>query len=57
MAGKTRSTAETEDEDLSIGVLVEDFVHTLRAVWPEPPAAPTLLVCLYSFLSLVSRTL
>ncbi|KAJ6543571.1 Alpha/Beta hydrolase protein [Mycena vulgaris] len=42
--GKTKSTADTEDEDLSIGVLVDDFVHTLRAVFPDPAAAPTLLL-------------
>ncbi|KAJ7484415.1 Alpha/Beta hydrolase protein [Mycena latifolia] len=40
----TRSTAEKEDEDLSIGVLVDDFFHTLRAVFPDPAAAPTLLL-------------
>ncbi|KAF7335417.1 Protein phosphatase methylesterase 1 [Mycena venus] len=42
--GKTKSTTETEDEDLSIGVLVEDFVQTLRAVWSDAGAAPTLLL-------------
>ncbi|KAJ6578155.1 Alpha/Beta hydrolase protein [Mycena capillaripes] len=42
--GKTKSTLPTESSDLSIGVLVDDLVHTLRAVFPEPGAAPTLLL-------------
>ncbi|KAJ7082699.1 Alpha/Beta hydrolase protein [Mycena belliarum] len=42
--GKTASTADKEDMDLSIGVLVEDFVATLRAVFPDPAAAPTLVL-------------
>ncbi|KAJ7318823.1 Alpha/Beta hydrolase protein [Mycena albidolilacea] len=42
--GKTKSTAETEDESLDISVLVEDFVHTIRTVWVEPASAPTLLL-------------
>ncbi|KAJ7811555.1 Alpha/Beta hydrolase protein [Mycena olivaceomarginata] len=42
--GKTKSTAETEEESLDISVLVEDFVHTIRAVWVEPASAPTLLL-------------
>ncbi|KAJ7503263.1 Alpha/Beta hydrolase protein [Mycena galericulata] len=44
--GKTRSTAsaDKEDEDLSIGVLVDDFVATLRAVFPDPAVAPALLL-------------
>ncbi|KAF8155295.1 Alpha/Beta hydrolase protein [Mycena galopus ATCC 62051] len=42
--GKTKSTAEKEDEDLDIGVLVEDFVCTIRAVWTDAAAAPPLLL-------------
>jgi hypothetical protein len=42
--GKTKSTAPTEDEDLSIDVLVEDFVCVLQAVFADPAAAPSLLV-------------
>ncbi|KAF8177078.1 Alpha/Beta hydrolase protein [Mycena galopus ATCC 62051] len=42
--GKTKSTAENEDEDLDVGVLVEDFVCTIRAVWTEAAAAPPLLL-------------
>ncbi|KAJ7629761.1 Alpha/Beta hydrolase protein [Mycena polygramma] len=44
--GKTRSTADTEheNEDLSNRVLVDDFVATLKAVFPDPAVAPTLLL-------------
>ncbi|KAJ7107063.1 Alpha/Beta hydrolase protein [Mycena epipterygia] len=42
--GKTKTTAEKEDEDLGVDVLVEDLFHTLRAVFPDPAAAPTLLL-------------
>ncbi|KAJ7644367.1 Alpha/Beta hydrolase protein [Roridomyces roridus] len=42
--GKTRSTAEKEDEDLSLDVLVQDFVEILRAVFPDSAQAPTLLL-------------
>ncbi|KAF7375637.1 Protein phosphatase methylesterase 1 [Mycena sanguinolenta] len=42
--GKTKTTAEKEDENLDIGILVEDFVCTISAVWKEPAAAPTLLL-------------
>ncbi|KAJ6457486.1 Alpha/Beta hydrolase protein [Mycena vitilis] len=40
----TRSTSATEDEDLSNAVLVDDFVATLKAVFPDPAGAPTLLL-------------
>ncbi|KAJ7266703.1 Alpha/Beta hydrolase protein [Mycena rebaudengoi] len=42
--GKTKSTAPTEDEDLSIDVLVEDFVCVLQVVFADPTAAPSLLL-------------
>ncbi|KAJ7273806.1 Alpha/Beta hydrolase protein [Mycena rebaudengoi] len=42
--GKTKSTAPTGDEDLSIDVLVEDFVCVLQAVFADPAAAPSLLL-------------
>ncbi|KAK7017343.1 protein phosphatase methylesterase 1 [Favolaschia claudopus] len=42
--GKTKSTQDKEDENLEIGVLVEDFVHILRAVWAQAATAPTLLL-------------
>ncbi|KAF9449758.1 protein phosphatase methylesterase [Macrolepiota fuliginosa MF-IS2] len=40
--GKTTSTAD--DSDLSINVLVEDFYALLQAIFPDPGAAPTLLL-------------
>ncbi|KAJ7680043.1 Alpha/Beta hydrolase protein [Mycena rosella] len=41
----TKLTEEgEEDADLSIGVLVDDFVGALEAVFPDPGAAPTLLL-------------
>ncbi|KAJ7221825.1 Alpha/beta hydrolase fold-1 [Mycena haematopus] len=42
--GKTKSTAEKEDDNLDIAVLVEDFVCIVSAVWTEPLAAPPLLL-------------
>ncbi|KAJ7909052.1 hypothetical protein B0H13DRAFT_2494190 [Mycena leptocephala] len=42
--GKTQCTTSPEDPDLSVTTLVDDFVHTLRAVWPQPGAAPTVLL-------------
>ncbi|KAJ7158253.1 Alpha/Beta hydrolase protein [Mycena crocata] len=42
--GKTRTTAAIEDEDLSVGVLIDDFVAILRAVFPDSATAPTLLL-------------
>ncbi|KAJ6611157.1 protein phosphatase methylesterase [Mycena sp. CBHHK59/15] len=38
------TTAAKEDEDLSISVLVEDFVQILQAVYLDPATAPTLLL-------------
>ncbi|KAJ6615811.1 hypothetical protein B0H10DRAFT_2435214 [Mycena sp. CBHHK59/15] len=42
-SGKTKTTTAKEDEDLSIGVLVEHFSQILQALFPDPAAAPTLL--------------
>ncbi|KAJ7909050.1 hypothetical protein B0H13DRAFT_2494178, partial [Mycena leptocephala] len=42
--GKTQCTTSPEDPDVSITTLVDDFVHTLRAVWPQPGAVPTVLL-------------
>ncbi|TEB31490.1 protein phosphatase methylesterase [Coprinellus micaceus] len=41
--GKTTST-DGKDDDLSIGVLVEDFIELLKTVFPDPAQAPTLLL-------------
>jgi hypothetical protein len=41
--GKTVST-DGIDDDLSIDVLVDDFCAVIEAVFPQPAAAPTLLV-------------
>ncbi|KAJ6611132.1 Alpha/Beta hydrolase protein [Mycena sp. CBHHK59/15] len=46
--GKTKTTAAKEDEDLSISVLVEDFVQILQAVYLDPATAPTLLLVSHS---------
>ncbi|TFK22765.1 protein phosphatase methylesterase [Coprinopsis marcescibilis] len=40
--GKTTST-DGHDEDLSIGVLVDDLVALLKTMFPEPAEAPTFL--------------
>ncbi|KAK0206750.1 Alpha/Beta hydrolase protein [Desarmillaria ectypa] len=40
--GKT-TTSQTDD-DLSIDVLVEDFIQVIKTVFPEPQKAPTLLL-------------
>ncbi|KAJ7238864.1 hypothetical protein C8J57DRAFT_1510726 [Mycena rebaudengoi] len=40
---RENSTGLTEDEDLSIDVLFEDFVCVLQAVFADPAAAPSLL--------------
>jgi hypothetical protein len=47
VVGKTSSTGETEDEDLSIQVLVDDFCELVQTVFPDPEIAPTLLVCMW----------
>jgi hypothetical protein len=41
--GKTTSSAS--DDDLSIDVLVQDFLSVLMKVFPDPAATPSLLVC------------
>jgi hypothetical protein len=48
--GKTQCTTSPEDPDLSVTTLVDDFVYTLRAVWPQPGAAPTVLVRVFRVL-------
>ncbi|KAF6756800.1 hypothetical protein DFP72DRAFT_1044563 [Ephemerocybe angulata] len=40
--GKTTST-DGNDEDLSIGVLVDDFFELLKTIFPDPSHSPTLL--------------
>ncbi|TRM55733.1 protein phosphatase methylesterase [Schizophyllum amplum] len=42
--GKTTSTAEKEDEDLSIDVLVQDLFALLTTVFPNPAAAPSFVL-------------
>ncbi|KIK60208.1 hypothetical protein GYMLUDRAFT_43952 [Collybiopsis luxurians FD-317 M1] len=42
--GRTVSTLETPDEDLSIGVLVDDFVDVIQAVYPDIKTSPTLIL-------------
>ncbi|KAG5638531.1 hypothetical protein H0H81_012031 [Sphagnurus paluster] len=42
--GKTLSTSEKVDEDLSIDILVDDLVGVIQAVFPDPASAPTLLL-------------
>ncbi|GLB44809.1 putative demethylates proteins that have been reversibly carboxymethylated [Lyophyllum shimeji] len=42
--GKTTSTTEKADEDLSIEVLVADFAEVIQTVFADPAAAPTLLL-------------
>lgn len=41
--GKTTST-DGNDEDLSIGVLVDDFFELLKTIFPDPSHSPTLLL-------------
>lgn len=40
--GKT--TSSETDDDLSIDVLVEDFIQVIKTVFPDPQRAPTLLL-------------
>ncbi|KAJ3779691.1 protein phosphatase methylesterase [Lentinula aff. detonsa] len=42
--GKTVSTSDQPDEDLSIDVLVNDFVEVIQTVYPDPQASPSLIV-------------
>ncbi|KAG6915817.1 hypothetical protein DXG01_009691 [Tephrocybe rancida] len=41
--GKTVSTSDQTEDDLSIDVLVADFSEALRAIYPDPSVAPSLL--------------
>ncbi|KAA1467211.1 protein phosphatase methylesterase [Dentipellis sp. KUC8613] len=43
-AGKTMPTDGSSDEDLSLDVLVADLTNLLKAVFPDPAAAPTFLL-------------
>jgi protein phosphatase methylesterase 1 len=43
LLGKTTSKG-AEDEDLSIDVLVADFIDLVRTVFKDPETAPTFLV-------------
>jgi len=42
--GKTISTLASEPEDLSIGVLVDDFVDVIQTVFPDPKASPNVIL-------------
>ncbi|KAJ4480053.1 Alpha/Beta hydrolase protein [Lentinula aciculospora] len=42
--GKTVSTLKQEDEDLSIGILVDDFVEVIQTIYPDPHVSPTLIL-------------
>ncbi|EIN03975.1 protein phosphatase methylesterase [Punctularia strigosozonata HHB-11173 SS5] len=44
--GKTTSTSQDppQQEDLSIDVLVQDFVELIKVVYPDPASSPTLLL-------------
>ncbi|KAL0568844.1 Protein phosphatase methylesterase 1 [Marasmius crinis-equi] len=42
--GKTTATNGKEDEDLSIGVLVDDFVAIVQAIFKDPATASNLLL-------------
>ncbi|KAJ3732169.1 Alpha/Beta hydrolase protein [Lentinula guzmanii] len=42
--GKTVSTSDQPDQDLSIDVLVNDFVEVIQTVYPDPQASPSLIL-------------
>ncbi|KAJ3766766.1 Alpha/Beta hydrolase protein [Lentinula raphanica] len=42
--GKTKPTSNQTDEDLSIDVLVADFVAVIQTVYPDPETSPTLIL-------------
>ncbi|KAJ3874369.1 Alpha/Beta hydrolase protein [Lentinula edodes] len=42
--GKTMSTSNQPDEDLSIGVLVDDFVEVVETIYPDAQASPNLIL-------------
>lgn len=39
------STSDQPDEDLSIGVLIDDFVEVVQTIYPDAQASPNLIVC------------
>jgi hypothetical protein len=43
-SGKTLPIEGSSDEDLSLEILVHDLHNLLRVVFPDPAAAPSLLV-------------
>ena len=44
LSGKTLPIKGFSDEDLSLGILVEDLNNLLQIVFPDPASAPSLLV-------------
>lgn len=44
LSGKTLPIDGSSDEDLSLEILVEDLNNLLQVVFPDPAAAPSLLV-------------
>ncbi|KAF5379673.1 hypothetical protein D9615_005753 [Tricholomella constricta] len=42
--GKTTSTSEKPDEDLSIDILTADLIEVIQSVFPDPAIAPSLLL-------------
>jgi hypothetical protein len=44
LSGKTLPIEGSSDEDLSLEILIEDLNNLLQVVFPDPAAAPSLLV-------------
>jgi hypothetical protein len=44
LSGKTLPIEGSSDEDLSLEILVEDLNNLLQVIFPDPAAAPSLLV-------------
>ena len=44
LSGKTLPIEGSSDDDLSLEILVEDLSNLLQVVFPDPAAAPSLLV-------------
>jgi hypothetical protein len=44
LSGKTLPIEGSSDENLSLEILVEDLNNLLQVVFPDPAAAPSLLV-------------
>lgn len=44
LSGKTLPIEGSSDEDLSLEILVEDHSNLLQVLFPDPAAAPSLLV-------------